>query len=258
MEKQQPKILVDLHTHSSCSDGTDSPRELVERAAQLGILVLALTDHDTVRGIDEALAAGAAHDVQIVPALEFSTRNEPDRDFSEINILAYGIRHDDADLLDLLDRVLESRIEQKIRQVERLQSYGVRVPVDEVLAESKGVPGRVHIAEVALRHNPERFRTINDVFDQFLTIGAPNSTYVPRSFSLRVEEAIEVTHAAGGLAVLAHPGSYIRIQSIDDVVRRLAQSGLDGLEVDYNYAHNRGHRQTAPTTVLSMIADFAK
>jgi len=247
---------VDLQVHSTRSDGTDAPAALVEKAAALGVRVLALTDHDSVLGVDEALDAGQRWNVTIVPALEFSTRDEPGRDMRDVNILGYGIDHRSSDLEAMLRRVIESRIEQKIRQVERLQSYGVDAPVEEVLAEAGGVPGRVHIARVALRRNPDQFSSVDDVFAQYLSTSAPNSTYVPRAFSLRVEDAIELTHQAGGVAVLAHPGVYRRIRDVDGLVRRLADAGLDGLEINYTYAQNRGHKGASPDEVAALIAHF--
>ena len=254
---QQTNYPVDLQTHSTCSDGTDSPSELVALAASLGIQVLALTDHDSIAGVDEAIVASQTHHVQIVPALEFSTEGEYRRDFLDINILAYGIRHHDPGLENVLQQVVDARIEQKIGQTERLQKYGVKAPVDEVLDLAKGVPGRVHIAQVALKHNPERFSSIGDVFAQYLAATAPNSTYVKRVFSLRVEECIEITHQAGGIAVLAHPGVYDRIRDVDDVVRRLSTAGLDGLEVNYTYAQNRGHYGASATEVTALIDHFS-
>jgi predicted metal-dependent phosphoesterase TrpH len=187
---------VDLQLHSTASDGTDSPTALVQLAAARGVRVLAVTDHDSVLGIDEAMAAGLEANVWVLPALEFSTRSELDRDYADINILAYGIDPDASQLGEVLQQVIGSRVEQKIRQIERLQSYGVDVPVDEVLASAAGVPGRIHIARIALLRNPQRFKSIQDVFVQYLAPEAPNPTYVMRTFSLRVEDAIEVTHAA--------------------------------------------------------------
>jgi len=247
---------VDLQVHSTFSDGTDTPEALVQRAVALGVTVLALTDHDTVAGIDRAHAAGQQAGVTIVPALEFSTKSEAERDYLDVNILAYGIRHNDPDLVQMLQLLLDNRVQQKIRQIERLQAYGLDVPIDEVLALVGGVPGRVHIAQVALAHNPDRFSSIKDVFDQYLAADALHSTYVARAFSLRVEETIELIHQAGGIAVLAHPGSYTRIRNIDQVVRRLRQAGLDGLEIRYTYAQNRGHYQSSPSMVAALIAYF--
>jgi predicted metal-dependent phosphoesterase TrpH len=247
---------VDLQVHSTCSDGTETPVEVVQHAARLGVQVMALTDHDSVLGVDAAQMAGQHCGVIVIPALEFSTKSEPEHDYLDINLLAYGIRHHDADLQNTLDKVYEHRVQQKIHQVERMQAYGLDVPVDEVLSLAAGVPGRVHIAQVALTRNPTRFTSIKDVFDQYLAGDAPHSTYVARAFSLRVEEAIELTHQAGGIAVLAHPGSYTRVREVDAVVRRLSQMGLDGLEIRYTYAQNRGHYQASPSAVAALINHF--
>ena len=226
---------VDLQTHSIFSDGTDTPEELIAKAAAAGIRVLAMTDHDSVMGMAAAQAAGVKAGVQILPAIEFSTAREPERDFLDINILGYAIDPADPTLLKMLDRVIKSRVEQKIRQVERLQTYGLHVPVEEVLALAGGVPGRPHIAQIALKHNPDKFSSLNDVFQQYLAPDAENPTYVRRRFSLRVEDAIELIHAAGGKAVLAHPGIYKRVRNLEGALRRMVDAGLDGLEVYYPY-----------------------
>ena len=226
---------VDLQTHSTYSDGTDTPEELIAKAAAAGIRMLAVTDHDSVMGVAAAQAAGMKADVQILPAIEFSTAREHDRDFLDINILGYAIDPTDPTLLKRLDQVIKNRVEQKICQVKRLHSYGLHVPVEEVLAIAGGVPGRPHIAQIALKHNPHKFSSLNDVFQQYLASDAKNPTYVPRSKSLRVKDAIELIHAAGGKAVLAHPGIYKRVRNLEDALRRMADVGLDGLEVYYPY-----------------------
>ena len=226
---------VDLQTHSTFSDGTDTPEELIAKAAAAGIRVLAVTDHDSVMGVAEAQAAGMKAGVQILPAIEFSTAREPERDFLDINILGYAINPTDPALLEMLDRVIKSRVEQKIRQVERLHIYGLHVPVEEVLALAGGVPGRPHIAQIALKHNPHKFSSLNDVFQQYLAPDAENPTYIPRRFNLRVEDAIELIHAAGGKAVLAHPGIYKRVRNLEDALHRMVDAGLAGLEVYYPY-----------------------
>lgn len=254
--ESQVHFPVDMQLHSTASDGTDSPTALVELAAGRGVRVLSLTDHDSLLGVDEALAAAKTAGVWLLPALEFSTRSEVDRDYADINILAYGIDPHHPQLVELLHKVIDSRVEQKIRQIERLQSYGVDVPVEEVLAAATGAPGRIHIAQVALARNPQRFSSIRDVFAQYLAPDAPNSTYVTRTFSLRVEDAIEATHAAKGIAVLAHPGSYTRVRDVDGAVRRMKDAGLDGLEVNYTYAQNRGHYGASTDEVAALIAHF--
>ena len=227
---------VDLQTHTTFSDGTDTPEELVSKAAAAGIRVLAVTDHDSVRGVAAARAAGAEAGVHVLPAIELSTAKEEEKDFLDINILGYGIDPDDPTLLETLKEVIESRVEQKIRQVRRLHDYGLHVPEQDVLdLAGDGVPGRPHIAQIAIQHNPGRFSSIDDVFEQYLAPDAQDSTYVQRRFSLKVEDAIQLIHTAGGKAVLAHPGVYHRVQNLEEAVRRMAEAGLDGLEVFYPY-----------------------
>jgi 3',5'-nucleoside bisphosphate phosphatase len=253
---QQAPYPVDLQLHSTASDGTDSPTALVHLAARRGVRVMALTDHDSVLGVDEALIAARAAGVWVIPALEFSTRSELERDYADINILAYGIDPHDPDLAAVLQQVIDSRIEQKIRQIERLQAYGLDVPVSEVLASAQGVPGRIHIARVAMARNPQKFSSIQDVFAQYLAPDSPNSTYTTRTFSLTVEDTIAMTHAAGGIAVLAHPGIYTRVRNVDAAVRRMQQAGLDGIEVNYTYAQNRGHFGESASEVAAIIQHF--
>jgi predicted metal-dependent phosphoesterase TrpH len=257
MSQQQPApFAVDLQMHSIASDGTDTPAALLQLCADRGLRVVAVTDHDSVLGVHEATLAGRAVGIWVIPAIEFSTRSELDRDYADINILAYGIDPNHPQLQGVLQQVIDSRIEQKIQQIERLQSYGVDVPVAEVLASAKGVPGRMHIARVALERNPQRFSTLQDVFVQYLGADAPDSTYVTRGFSLRVEDAIEITHMAGGIAVLAHPGIYTRVRNVEDAVRRMRQAGLDGLEICYTYAQNRGHFGESAEEVAALIQRF--
>jgi len=248
---------IDLQTHSTRSDGTETPTELVAHAAQLGIRVMALTDHDSVLGVDEALAAGVKHGVRVIPALEFSTTSERNRDFLDINILAYGIRPNDPALQAMLQQVIDSRVAQKIQQIEKLQGYGFDIPVEDVLALAGGVPGRPHMAQILMQRNPGRFADMQQVFREYLAADAENSTYVSRTFSLRVEETIEVTHQAGGVAVLAHPGLYDRVKDVDGVVRRLTATGLDGLETWYPYRHSRGQTHLTPAEEAALIRHFS-
>ncbi len=231
---------VDLQVHSIRSDGTDTPEALIDKAAAAGIRVLAVTDHDSVLGVTAAQARGIEADVHVISAIEFSTASERDQDFLDIDILGYAIDPINPTLLATLERVIESRVEQKIGQVERLQAYGLHVPLEEVLELAGGVPGRPHIAQIALKHNPHTFSSLDDVFRQYLASDAENSTHVRRRFSLRVEDAIELTHAVGGKAVLAHPGSYKRMRNLEDALRRMVDIGLDGLEVYYPYAAENG------------------
>ena len=245
---------ADLQAHSNCSDGTDTPQELIAKAAALGIRVLAVTDHDSVLGVAGAQAHGAEAGVHVLPAVEFSTARDRKNDFRDFDILGYGIDPVNSTLHATLDRLKESRFDQKTRQVERLQSYGLHVPVDEVLALAGGVPGRPHIAQIALKYNPHKFSSITDVFEQYLASDAEYSTNVPRTFILGVIDAIELTHGAGGKAVLAHPGIYRRIRSLEESLSRLADVGLDGLEIQYPYAAKGRDATDRPIACFAELA----
>ncbi len=245
---------VDMQTHTTFSDGTFTPAEVVAMAAESGLRAIAITDHDSVLGVDEAMVAGDEDGVEVIPAIELSTRHEPARGFVDLDILGYWIDPHHPDLTATLKKVIDARVEQKIAQVEIMQGYGVDVPVEEVLALAKGVPGRPHIAQVALERNPGRFRDIEQVYDEFLS--NHGKAYRPRAFSLTVEDAIELVLAAGGMPVLAHPGLYDEVEDLRDVIRRARDAGLAGLEIRYPYDKTGLYDGISPDGLAGLFARF--
>ncbi len=228
---------IDLHAHTRASDGTNTPTQLVKLAAKRGLTVLGITDHDTIGGVAEALEAGEQYGVEVVPGVEFSLRHEYDKDFVGLHLLGYFIDHQAPILVDVMDQVQEGRISQKIRQIEILQSYGFDISVDEVFAQVDGVPGRPHIAAVLLARNPNKFSSIQQIFDEYLALHA--KAHIGRSFALTLAEAVETIKQAGGISVFAHPGVYTKIDP-EFAIRNAVAEGLDGLEVYYPY--DDGHR----------------
>jgi len=245
---------VDLHIHSTCSDGSFTPREIVELARAKGLKAIAIADHDTVEGVAEAMTAGAESSIEVVPAVELSIKNEPEKDFVELHLLGYFIDHQDEKLNDILDRIVQARIEQKIRQIKVLQNDGIDVSVEEVFSLVRGVPGRPHIAEVVMRRNPGRFASPGELFAEYLTVGG--KAYTKRSFSLTLAEAIRVLVEAGGVPVLAHPGSYDKVNDIGAMIRRAQEIGLQGLEIAYTYNKNRPHYGLAAAEMQTLLACF--
>ena len=230
---------VDLQAHTTASDGTCTPTEVVELAAHKGIRVLAVTDHDNVLGVAEAMAAGARLGVEVVPAIEFSTRDEPDQDFMGLHLLGYFMDLDNPPLNETLDRVMQGRIEQKRSVIQNLQKLGFDVTEEEVFALTSGVPGKPHIAEVVLRHHPGRFASAQQFFDEYLSDGG--QAHVPRPFELSLAEAIQVVLTAKGVPVVAHPAAYPKVKDLAEVVQRAAALGLRGLEINYTYDKNHPH-----------------
>lgn len=212
---------VDLHCHTTASDGTFTPEELVEEARRRGLLAIAVTDHDSVAGIDEATAKGAEIDVEVVPGLELST----DVDNGEVHILGYFIDPEDRGLLGLLESQRQSRLQRVQKMLDRLSDLGVQLSMDEVRQFSDGgALGRPHVAQALIQAG--RVGSWDEAFSRYIGRHAP--AYVRRS-KLSPHDAVRAILAAGGVPVLAHPG----LSGHDDMIPSLTEAGLAGIEAIY-------------------------
>jgi len=215
--------LVDLHVHSSASDGAYPPREVVERAAEAGLKAIALTDHDTLAGQAEARAAGGAVGLEIVPGVEISAEFER----GACHILGYFIEVGDAALEKMLEAAREGREVRNREMLVRLNGLGFGLKTEDLVGQAgEGVVTRAHFAAAMLRKG--YVASWDEVFEKYLGRGKP--AYVERRH-IEPEEAIEAIRGAGGLAVLAHPRQLNRgPEEMESWFRRLAAAGLDGLE----------------------------
>ena len=215
---------IDLHTHTTASDGTLTAGALVEEAVRRGLRVLAVTDHDSTEAIGPARARAAAHPLlEVVAGIELNTEGPA----GEIHVLGYFVDHEAAWLGDLLREFREERTGRIHRIVERLAELGHGIDAEEVFAlVQEGSAGRPHVAQVLVKHG--HAGTVREAFDRFLGAGRP--AYVGhRKVSPR--EACELIHRAGGQAVLAHPGF---LDEPEAVIRDLAAGArLDGVECYY-------------------------
>lgn len=231
-------MRIDLHTHSRVSDGTDAPAELVQKAAQAGLDVVALTDHDTFDGLPEAVAEGERIGVQVVPGMELSCS----RQGQSVHLLAYGNLHGDRQLAEEMVRVRDGRTGRLRPVLAKLDELGVPVTEEEVMAFVGSSPsvGRPHIADalVAAGHVADR----KEAFDRFLADGGP--AHVTR-YTIGIEQGIDLVHAAGGVAVIAHPWGRGRehVLPVETLERLVAEHGLDGFEVDHQ-DHDERARET--------------
>jgi 3',5'-nucleoside bisphosphate phosphatase len=227
----------DLQSHSIHSDGALPPAEVVALAAAAGVELLALSDHDSVNGVDEALAAGEEQGVRMVPATEISALRSPDED---VHVLGYGVDHRDRGLLDWLEASRADRELRAERLAQRLEELGFEVDrsvIEKRRAAGKTV-GRPHIAAGVLARAGNRQRLAEEGIDDvgpfiaaYLIPGAPG--YLPR-LTPTVEDAVSAIHDAGGVAVWAHP--FWDLESPDEVlaeVDRFRACGLDGVETFY-------------------------
>jgi hypothetical protein len=233
--------LIDLHLHTTASDGTLAPAALIARAAAAGLTVVSVTDHDTVAGLGEARDAAARHGVRLVNGVEI-TAVEDGRD---VHMLGYFLDPSDAGLAGFLERQRADRI-RRVRDIaDRLRGLGCPIDVEGLLASSAAQPGRSigrpQIARELVSAGYARDR--NDAFDRL--IGHDRPAYVPRR-GPAPEAVIEIVGRAGGIVSLAHPG----LTKVDGIIPRLVAAGLAALEVrhtDHAPETERHYRVLAAT-----------
>jgi predicted metal-dependent phosphoesterase TrpH len=234
--------VIDLHTHTTASDGRYAPAELVARASAAGIMVLSVTDHDTVAGGDAAAEACDAVGIAFVSGIEITAV----RDGVDVHVLGYFIDRQSPDLRTFLAAQRRRRLERVRQMIERLATHGLHLDADAILKpglEDTGkAAGRPWIARalVAARY----VKSTNDAFEYWLARGRP--AFVPR-LAAAPGEVFERIHAAGGVASLAHPGLMRR----DEWIQDFAAAGLDALEV-----YHPNHDETATERYRTMATRF--
>ena len=221
-------VKVDLHLHTTYSDGTLTPNELVQLALKNNLEIISITDHDCTDGVDEAILASLNKNLTVIPGIELNTDTED----GEIHVLGYFIDYQNKDLQKLLIECRNSRVERARIMVERLNSLGINIQwtrVEELAGY--GAIGRPHIANAMLEI--KSIKTFQEAFEKY--IGRNGIAYIER-FRLNVFEAVKTIQQYGGIPVLAHPGY---IKNLDNLLPILIESGLKGLEVFYaNYDTN--------------------
>lgn len=219
--------MIDLHTHSTFSDGTDPPERVVELAAGAGCSAVALTDHDTMAGLDRARARAAELGVTLVPGCEVSCAYAT----GSAHVLVYFADAHEGPLQVELAQLRRDRVARNRRLAERLQNLGLDVTYQEIVAEAAGEEsaGRPHVAAVLVRHGYAE--SIPDAFDRWLGTGAP--AYVPKA-RLDPGALTAAARQAGGVTVLAHPLTLgLDPEALDRAVSELAAAGLSGIEAYY-------------------------
>lgn len=211
--------FIDFHVHTSASDGTLSPKEVVAEAAKANLAAIGITDHDTLEGVSGARTAGKEFNVEIIPGIEFSAQFKE----NEVHILGYFCDEKNVSLTEVISRLKSDRYERMKKMVYKLNMLGVPITFQEVAEKAKGKAiGRPHLARVLC----EKGYCVN--FDEAFAkyIGYQCPAYVKRR-KFTPAEAIEVIRGAGGVPVLAHPGTYERADFLPSLIR----DGLMGIEV---------------------------
>ena len=213
-------VEVDLHLHTTASDGSLTPTELIEEVGQTTLKTVAVTDHDSTSGVDEAIQAAERFPrLQVIPGIEFGAEIGE----SEVHLIGLFIDHHSPELQQTLEQFRSQRVDAAQRMVVRLGELGVKISWERVQELAQGAVGRPHIARAMLEGG--YVKTVREAFDRY--IGSDGPARIPRP-KFEPVEALGLIHAAGGVGVVAHPRT---VAHIEDVLKPLAEAGLAGIEV---------------------------
>ena len=244
---------IDLHTHSTCSDGTLTPSEVVKLAKDKGLSAIALTDHDTIDGLSEAIKTGKEIGIEVITGIEFSVAGD-----TEMHLLGLDFSLECPEITGILDEMIVQREKRNYIVIELLEKLGIHITIEEIHAVSTSpVTGRSQIAKVMLKKG--YVSSIKEAFDKYLAFGCP--AYVERS-TLTPEKAIEIIHKSRGKAFLAHLNQTKKSdEKLYELLTHLKKCGLDGIEgyyTEYTDDMNIRYRKMADDIglLLSGGSDF--
>ncbi len=230
---------IDLHAHTTASDGDQSPTQLIELAKAAGLAAIAVTDHDTTNGVAEALEAGKRLGVEVIPGIELSAEIEnTSRERGQCHILGLGIDPRNPKLLNRLRDIQHKRVNrnalmvEKLNSLDELKSRNIHITLAEVEAEAGGdIIARPHFAKVLIAKG--LVGSVQEAFNEYLAENAKGN--VPKE-KVTAEEAIRLIHDAGGVAILAHPNNCKcgTNEETENYILQLREKGLDGIEARYN------------------------
>jgi len=229
--------MIDLHTHTTASDGTLPPADLVAYAKKQGLEAIAVTDHDTIAGVAEALASRAAEAMEVVPGIEISAEFPG----GTMHILGYYFNTADERFSAKIAELQKARADRNPKIIAKLQALGMRIAMDDVAAEAGGGQvGRPHFAQALLKKG--YVKTTKEAFDRLLAKGCP--AYCEK-FRFPPEEAIACISDAGGIPVLAHPSSLncSDARALEKVVEAMVGQGIRGIEAYYSDHSSEQTRQ---------------
>ena len=218
--------MIDLHTHSSQSDGTFTPAELIEKAVNSGLKGIALTDHDTTSGLDKAISVSIDKNIIFIPGIEISVEFP----YGEIHILGLGLKDWKGSIADSLSEIVKNRELRNRKIIKKIYDYGIEINYDEIIKNTGNVIGRPHFAAHLVK--VKAAKSMQDAFNNFLGYNKP--FYEPRVL-LDPEQAISVIKEAGGKAVIAHPLTmHLSWNLIKSKLPEWKTLGIDGIEAYHN------------------------
>ncbi|MBD3271591.1 MAG: PHP domain-containing protein [Elusimicrobia bacterium] len=230
MNKQNPARFIDLHIHTTASDGSMRPEDVVIYASTIGLAAIAIADHDSTAGIPAALEQGKKSGIEVIPGIELSAQPIKPSTY-ELHILGYWVDHTNTELQTHLEHFRQARKKRAQTIIDKLKEINIFLETDELsaIAKTRAI-GRLHFAHALIK---QKFvHNVHEAFDKYLANGRP--AYVPK-LMLEASEAISLINNAGGIAVLAHP--YFGVENNHELLVYLKDKGIQGLEV-YHPKHS--------------------
>jgi predicted metal-dependent phosphoesterase TrpH len=243
MEAKLVTQCVDLHIHTTASDGTETPTEVINKAKSIGLVGMAITDHDTVSGVEEGFIAGSSLGIDVVPGVEISCLWHE----HSVHLLGYYFDIKNQSLTKLLEWMRKGREERLPKMIARLHKLGIEIDQKEVEAEAHGEStGRPHLAQVMIRHG--YVTSFDEAFEKYLAHGRPAYAERPRP---TIAEGIRVILEAGGLPVIAHP--FTINAPIDQLISELCLLKIQGVEYYYPYEFVSGKSEEWYSSIPSKL-----
>ncbi len=220
--------MIDLHTHTTSSDGIFTFEDLVQEAHSRKLNAIAITDHDT---LESAKKITCSEPLRVIPGIEISIFDDY-YNYMDVHMLGLFIDPNSKRLVQKLDELKIQRLSQKKEMISLLNEQGYEVTLEDVLEFASGTVGRPHIGKALMKIYPKEFPTLQSTFDRLIGNGKP--AYLPRKDHFRLKDAISLVHAAGGLSFLAHP--FLNKCDIKQLVFDFKEEGGDGIESYYDYS----------------------
>lgn len=241
MFKNNTKIFIDLHMHSTHSDGKLTPEELVDLAIEKQISAIAITDHEIISGNIKAQEYARSKNIEIVSGIEIGA-DDANLNLFDIHIVGLFVDSKNKELNDLINHCLKAREIQKKKIIEKLNELGYEITFKELQNEAGNLNyGRPHIARILMKKYPNKFKDNNEIYDKLLA--NPNTAYI-RQEKKTIKEVIDIIHNANGIAILAHPGFY---KNKKEVILKFLELNGDGIEVNYAYENDMSKEKAQKT-----------
>ena len=245
---------IDLHMHTTASDGILNPEQIVKLAIEKKLTAIAVTDHDSIANVEETVNLGKELGIEVIPGIEISI-DDDEFGFIDVHIVGLFIDIYDKNLAMFLADAQKNRLKQKKAMIKRLNELGYSITFEQASELAEGELGRPHLARLLMANHPDEFPTMDTIFKNLL--GTGKKGYVSREIKTKMQTAINIIKNAGGIPILAHPAVYENID-IDFLIRKFAELGGIGIETYYPYDKFKLHKGISKPKLQKLIKKYKR